>query len=57
MLDLTHKNLVKRAPTRWGSMEEQLTRFVEYQDVLLLMQVEGCFDKCATPVIVPTRAA
>lgn len=56
MLDLTPRILVKRAPTRWGSLEEQLTRFLEFQDVLLYMQSQECFAKCSTPVLVPTRA-
>ena len=52
-LKMPAKTLVKRAPTRWGSMEEQLTVFVELQQVLLYMQAELMFDKCSTPILVP----
>lgn len=52
-LEIPPKILVKRAPTRWGSMEEQLTVFVELQQVLLYMQAELMFEKCSTPIIVP----
>jgi hypothetical protein len=55
-LGIVHKNLVKRAPTRWGSLHDQLSTLISFQDVLLLMQAKGCFLKSTTVVRVPTHA-
>lgn len=45
--------LKKRAATRWNSLHDVLERFLLLHDELLVMELNGFFKTCKSPVLVP----
>jgi len=46
-------SMIRRAPTRWGSLRAVLERFLVLQKPLLYMECQGKFQGCARDVVVP----
>jgi hypothetical protein len=50
-------SMIRRAPTRWGSLRAVLERFLLLQKPLLYMESQGKFVGCARDVVVPRLEA